>query len=134
MIESQGNERATNASHRDELLLGLVQPAAMQPRRDPEGQRGPGLRHRRPMPLVHLADYYTHAHIKLICTAALWINPLVAPRSFFVCARKLAQKHTSIPAVGIFKLAQVLSQQSRRKPRTSFAGPLELRCVFVLVF
>jgi hypothetical protein len=37
-------------------------------------------------------------HIKLSCTAALWINPLVAPRSFFVCARKLAQKHTSIPA------------------------------------
>ena len=36
-------------------------------------------------------------HIKLICTAAFWINPLVAPRSFFVCARKLAQKHTSIP-------------------------------------
>jgi hypothetical protein len=36
-------------------------------------------------------------HIKLICTAALWVNPLVAPRSFFVCARKLAQKHTSIP-------------------------------------
>jgi hypothetical protein len=39
-------------------------------------------------------------HTKLICTAALWINPLVAPRSFFVCARKLAQKHTSIPAGG----------------------------------
>ena len=37
-------------------------------------------------------------HIKLICTATFWINPLVAPRSFFVCARKLAQKHTSIPA------------------------------------
>jgi hypothetical protein len=36
-------------------------------------------------------------HIKLICTAAFWIKPLVAPRSFFVCARKLAQKHTSIP-------------------------------------
>jgi hypothetical protein len=35
--------------------------------------------------------------IKLICTAAFWIDPLVAPRSFFVCARKLAQKHTSIP-------------------------------------
>ena len=32
-----------------------------------------------------------------ICTATFWINPLVAPRSFFVCARKLAQKHTSIP-------------------------------------
>jgi hypothetical protein len=37
-------------------------------------------------------------HTKLICTAALWINPLVALRSFFVCARKLAQKHTSLPA------------------------------------
>jgi hypothetical protein len=36
-------------------------------------------------------------HTKLICTAALWINPLVALRSFFVCARKLAQKYTSLP-------------------------------------
>jgi hypothetical protein len=35
---------------------------------------------------------------ELICTAALWINLLVALRSFFVCARKLAQKHTSLPA------------------------------------
>jgi hypothetical protein len=30
-------------------------------------------------------------HTKLICIAALWITPLVALRSFFVCARKLAQ-------------------------------------------
>jgi hypothetical protein len=37
-------------------------------------------------------------HTKLICTAALWVNPLAATRSFFVCARKLAQKHTSLPA------------------------------------
>jgi hypothetical protein len=37
-------------------------------------------------------------HTKLICTAALWVNPLVALRSFFVCARKLAQKYTSLPA------------------------------------
>jgi hypothetical protein len=28
----------------------------------------------------------------------LWVNPLVALRSFFVCARKLAQKYTSLPA------------------------------------
>jgi hypothetical protein len=39
-------------------------------------------------------------HAQVICTAAFWINPLVAPRSFFVCARKLAQKHTSIPRAG----------------------------------
>jgi hypothetical protein len=36
-------------------------------------------------------------HTKLICTAALWVNPMAAPRSFFVCARKLVQKHTSLP-------------------------------------
>ena len=34
---------------------------------------------------------------KLICTAALWVSPLAARRSFFVRARKLAQKHTSLP-------------------------------------
>ena len=51
-------------------------------------------------------------HIKLICTAALWINPLVAPRSFFVCARKLAQKHTSLPAA---QLGQKMGLKLLRK-------------------
>jgi hypothetical protein len=37
-------------------------------------------------------------HTKLICTVALWVYPLAAHRSFFVCARKLAQKYTSLPA------------------------------------
>ena len=39
-------------------------------------------------------------HTKLICTAALWVYPLAAHRSSFVCARKLAQKHTSLPTGG----------------------------------
>jgi hypothetical protein len=54
-------------------------------------------------------------HTKLICTAALWINPLVALRSFFVCARKLAQKHTSIPAHRSLAV-QLLSARGRRAP------------------
>jgi hypothetical protein len=41
-------------------------------------------------------------HTKLICTAALWVYPLAAHRSFFVCTRKLAQKYTSLPLVKMF--------------------------------
>ena len=37
-------------------------------------------------------------HTKLICTVALRVYPLAAHRSFFVGARKLAQKYTSLPA------------------------------------
>ena len=35
-------------------------------------------------------------HTKLICTATLWAYPLAAHLSNFVCARKLAHKHTSL--------------------------------------
>jgi hypothetical protein len=38
---------------------------------------------------------------KLIWTATLWVNPLVALRSFFVCARKPAQNYTSLPHPGL---------------------------------
>jgi hypothetical protein len=37
-------------------------------------------------------------HTKLICTVASWVYPLAANRSFFVCARKLAQKYTALRA------------------------------------
>jgi hypothetical protein len=46
--------------------------------------------------------------------AALWINPLVALRSFFVCARKLAQKHTSLPEKARLDTAGVITLLSRR--------------------
>ena len=36
-------------------------------------------------------------HTKLICSVALWVYPLAAHPSFFVCARKLALKCTSLP-------------------------------------
>jgi hypothetical protein len=51
-----------------------------------------------------------------ICTAAVWINPLVAPRSFFVCARKLAQKHTSIPTPCVHRGAVGRHTPSYRQP------------------
>jgi hypothetical protein len=36
-------------------------------------------------------------HTELICTVVLWDYPLAAHLSFFVCARKLASKYTSLP-------------------------------------
>jgi hypothetical protein len=55
-------------------------------------------------------------HTKLICTAALWVNPLVALRSFFVCARKLAQKYASLPACRVRGLGLAAPHGGRHPP------------------
>jgi hypothetical protein len=65
----------------------------------------------------------------LICTAALWVNPLVALRSFFVCARKLAQKYTSLPAAGAprRRTAPACSLEQRAHQRFAFSPGMPKR-------
>jgi hypothetical protein len=61
-------------------------------------------------------------HTKLICTVALWVYPPAAHRSFFVCARKLAQNTPHSPSVrpplrtdaGVSSLASARPKAARR--------------------
>jgi hypothetical protein len=47
----------------------------------------------------HCNELRTLKARSVICTVALWVYPLAAHRSFFVCARKLAQNtHPTPPA------------------------------------
>jgi hypothetical protein len=50
------------------------------------------------IPIPVTIEYPLTIILKVICSATLWVNPLAAPRSNFVCARILAQKHTCLPA------------------------------------
>ena len=66
---------------------------------------------------------FLDGHTKLMCTAALWVNPLAAHRSSFVCAINRAQKHTSLPAAQLGqKMGLKLLRQTLKLAGVGFAG------------
>jgi hypothetical protein len=67
-----------------------------------------------------------HRPPPVICLATSWVNPLVARRSNFVCASKLAQKLTSLPAADWLygPPARLLARnQPRARRRRGVRGP-----------